>query len=179
LAGLIPGVGEPFDLLNGGISLLRGNYLAAGLSLGAALLPFGGQGFTALKHADDFAGVRALSQTLRQMGISRAERLQIIESFVPGTITAKVADGSESFLRFFGGERSRDIGRYLSESFPSSGTARSAFALPPWNEANEIAQFAVRPGTTYFTGTAAANFGYLGGGRQIFVPDTSMLRRLR
>ena len=40
-AGMIPGIGEPLDLINGGISLARGDYAGAGLSLGA-VVPFVG-----------------------------------------------------------------------------------------------------------------------------------------
>jgi len=48
IAGLIPGLGEVFDLANAGIYLLRGDYLNAGLSGGAAI-PFLGWGATATK----------------------------------------------------------------------------------------------------------------------------------
>lgn len=37
IAGLIPGLGEPFDLLNAGIYAARGDYLNAGLSAGSAI----------------------------------------------------------------------------------------------------------------------------------------------
>lgn len=37
IAGFIPGVGDVLDLVNGGISLARGDYLGAGLSLAAAI----------------------------------------------------------------------------------------------------------------------------------------------
>ena len=50
LLGLIPGAGEPFDLINAGISAARGDYLGAGLSL-AAMVPIAGMAATAGKGA--------------------------------------------------------------------------------------------------------------------------------
>jgi RHS repeat-associated protein len=47
-AGLIPGIGEPFDLASGIISFGRGDYVGAALSM-AALIPVGGQAATAGK----------------------------------------------------------------------------------------------------------------------------------
>ena len=54
LLGLIPGAGEPFDLLNAGVSAARGDYVGAGLSL-AAMVPIAGMAATAGK-----AGRRAI-----------------------------------------------------------------------------------------------------------------------
>lgn len=46
--GTIPALGEPVDLINAGISAIRGNYAQAGLGL-AAMIPVAGWGATALK----------------------------------------------------------------------------------------------------------------------------------
>jgi RHS repeat-associated protein len=54
LLGLIPGAGEPFDLINAGISAARGDYVGAGLSM-AAMVPIAGMAATAGK-----AGRRAI-----------------------------------------------------------------------------------------------------------------------
>jgi hypothetical protein len=48
VAGLVPGVGNVADVLNAGISVARGDYVGAGLSLAAAV-PGGGQGVTLAK----------------------------------------------------------------------------------------------------------------------------------
>ena len=50
--GLIPGLGEPFDLLSGGISLLRGDLVGASASAGAAV-PFFGWAGVAIKYSDE------------------------------------------------------------------------------------------------------------------------------
>lgn len=50
LAGLVPGLGEPFDLANAGISFARGDNVSGGLSL-AATIPGAGIGATGAKWA--------------------------------------------------------------------------------------------------------------------------------
>lgn len=51
IAGLAPGLGEPADLMNAGISALRGNWVDAGLSMGA-VVPGAGWMATGSKWAD-------------------------------------------------------------------------------------------------------------------------------
>ncbi|MXN91128.1 type IV secretion protein Rhs [Flavobacterium sp. Sd200] len=46
--GTVPVIGEPIDAVNAGISAIRGDYAAAGLSMGA-MIPIGGWAFTGLK----------------------------------------------------------------------------------------------------------------------------------
>lgn len=50
LLGLIPGAGEPFDLINAGVSAARGDYVGAGLSM-AAMVPVIGMAATGGKAA--------------------------------------------------------------------------------------------------------------------------------
>ena len=60
--GSAPILGEPIDLINAGISALRGNYGAAALSLGATL-PVVGWAATAVKKSDNLIDVyRAVSK---------------------------------------------------------------------------------------------------------------------
>lgn len=64
--GLVPGVGEPLDLLNAGISAARGDSVGAGLSV-AAMIPVGGQAATAAKVARRFEkNVEALIDLAKQ-----------------------------------------------------------------------------------------------------------------
>lgn len=71
IAGMIPGFGEPFDLINGGISLARGDYAGAALSMAAAV-PFVGEVAGAAKiarRADDIVdGARAARRTTLEPG---------------------------------------------------------------------------------------------------------------
>ncbi len=145
---------------------------------GAAVLGAPAASRAAAASDDAFAGVRELSRTLQQAGLSRAQRLDVISSFREGTIAGKTATGEGTFLRYFGGQ-ARAEGRYLTPSFPVSGSARTVLALPPENYANGIAQFRLAPGTRYFQGTVAPNFGKPGGGVQIYVLDKSALVPVR
>lgn len=60
IAGLVPGLGEPLDFVNGLISLARGRPIEAGLSF-AAMLPIGGWAATGakfgLRYADEALGI--------------------------------------------------------------------------------------------------------------------------
>ncbi len=128
---------------------------------------------TTRKAPGQFDGVRQLSQTLRDAGVPRADRLDTINSFREGTIVVRQATGNENLIRFFG-NGAAEQGRFLTRSFPQ-GNARSRLALPPENSASGLTQFNLRPGATFFEGTVAPNFGRPGGGTQIFVPDSNNL----
>jgi hypothetical protein len=49
---------------------------------------------------EPFAEVRALSETVRDAGVPREVRLEVINSFREGTIDVRTATGSESFIRY-------------------------------------------------------------------------------
>lgn len=58
MGGLVPGVGEPLDLLNAGVSAARGDRVGAGLSI-AAMIPIVGTAATGAK------ALRRLDATIR------------------------------------------------------------------------------------------------------------------
>lgn len=68
VAGLIPGVGEGADLVNAGISALRGDWVGAGLSLASAI-PFAGWGAAAGK-----AGRRVAREATERAAKEAAEK---------------------------------------------------------------------------------------------------------
>lgn len=125
------------------------------------------------KLPSQYDGVGALSQLLRDAGVPRTDRLEVINSFNKGSITLRQATGNENTLRFFGGE-ANEVGRYVTPNFPQ-GDARRLLSLPPYNTGNRLIQFNLRPGTTFFKGTVAPNFGKPGGGVQYFVPNINDL----
>jgi len=120
--------------------------------------------------SDRFEGVRDLSRILIKAGVSRKARLKIINSFREGTITQKIATGSENPIRYFGGDALAK-GRFLTPSFPISGSARDVLSLPPENLATELTQFGLRKGAIFLEGVVAPNFNRSGGGIQYFVPS--------
>ncbi len=54
----------------------------------------------------------------------------------------------------------------------------AVLALPPVNTTENIAQFQIPEGTKIITGRVGPNFGYEGGGTQMYVLDPSVLQRL-
>ena len=124
-------------------------------------------------NSDDiYAGVKEASAYLKQQGVPRKYRKQILESFDVRTIKLQTAGESTYGLRFFGGKAEKK-GRYLFETF-SPLTNRNNLALPyEWNNMTGVQQFKVRNGTKMITGNAApqTSFGeqYVGGAYQWYI----------
>ena len=119
-----------------------------------------------------YDGVKRASEYLKQSGVPRQYRKQILKSFEVGTIKLEIADANTYGLRFYGGNASAE-GRYLFETF-SPLINRVNLALPyEWNSMTGIQQFQIKSGTTVITGAAApqASFGeqYIGGAKQWYI----------
>lgn len=117
--GMIPVLGEGFDLLNAGISALRGNYGTAALSL-AAVLPFVGNGATAGKwtskaveyekladgigtraYIKEFNGTTAVNTKILFNDITQGGTKKIVRTSKGNIIHATMSDGSIIQLRNF------------------------------------------------------------------------------
>lgn len=110
-----------------------------------------------------YAGVREASAYLRTMGVSRADRVRILQSFEAEGMTVRTAGASEFGVRYYGGAANPG-GAYLFETFPAS---RGTLALRQrWNAMTGFRQWQIRPGATVIEGRAAAQEAYLPG-RQI------------
>ena len=123
---------------------------------------------------DAYVGVKEASQYLKEMGLPRNVRKDILESFDIGSIKVEQAGANSYGIRFYGGSVKAN-GAYLFETFTPQ-TNRSNLALPPeWNKMSGIKQWKIKVGTTIFTGRAAPQlqFGsqYVGGAKQIWVPN--------
>ena len=117
-------------------------------------------------------GVKEASEYLKEQGVPREYRKQILESFDVRTIGMQTAGDSTYGLRFYGGNANAE-GRYLFETFTPE-INRQNLALPyEWNSMTGIQQFQVKPGTTMITGSAAAQLEYgsqyIGGANQWYV----------
>ena len=117
--GMAPGIGEPIDLINAGISAIRGNYVEAGLGLGA-MIPVAGNFFVGAKHlnriskyeklADGF-GTRAYIKEFNNTttintkilfnDITQGGTKKIIKTPQGNIINATMSDGSIIQLRNF------------------------------------------------------------------------------
>ena len=120
---------------------------------------------------DPYAGVREASEYLQSIGVPREYRVQVLQSMDVETIRVNTADGDTFGLRHWGGDSAAQ-GRYLMPTLPGT---RSDLALPPGNTMEHLAQFQIPEGTTYLSGRVAPNFGYPGGGNQMYVNDPNVL----
>lgn len=125
-------------------------------------------------YPDPYAGVREASEYLQSVGAPREYRVQILQSMDVETIRVNTAGADTYGLRFYGGG-SEAAGRYLVPTLPAT---RSDLALPPVNTMEHLAQFQIPERTTYLSGRVGPNFGYPGGGTQMYVNDPSDLVRL-
>lgn len=116
-----------------------------------------------------FDGVRQASQYLQDMGVARADRVRILQSFEVDAMRVRTAGQSEFGLRFFSNPN-RAGGSYLFETFPAS---RGSLAIKPeWSTMSGFRQFQVRPGATILEGPAATQGALLPGGQtQKFILD--------
>jgi RHS repeat-associated protein len=123
---------------------------------------------------DAYAGIRQASQYLQEIGVSRAQRVQILQSFEAETVNLRAASATEFGLRFFDGVNAQAKGRYLFETFPAS---RESLALSPqWNQMTSFTQWQIREGAMLIEGRAAAQgVGLPGGQIQKFVPNLDNL----
>ena len=158
------------------IHLARGNYADAGISA-LAIVPFigdlgkaGKYGAKVLNKTDDiYAGVKQASKYLKDQGVPRHNRKQILESFDVRTITVKKAGTNEFGLRYYDDINAQAKGRFLFDTFSAS---RNSLALPTeWNQMTKIKQWQIKEGATMFEGIAAPQQYYSGGRKQIFVPN--------
>ena len=123
---------------------------------------------------DPYKGVKDASAYLRSMGVNRAQRKQIIDSFEINTLSVLKAGNSQFGTRFHDyGKTARAEGQYVFEKF-TSHTNRAGLAFPPvWNGMTGIKQWQIKPYTTMIRGRAAPQFEYgaqySGGAEQILV----------
>jgi hypothetical protein len=153
--GMIPGLGEPFNLLSGGLGLYEGDYVGAGFSFSSAIPLLG-----------NFTGAGGLA---RQGG-----RLITAGSDVPnagGVIRSFTTTQDQTFYRVFS---ENPTGGFLTAVPPrSSAFAREALALPPSNSAEFIQEVLVPSGTLLQRSRAlpVREWGRRGGAEQFQLLD--------
>jgi large repetitive protein len=132
-------------------------------------LPYLAKGLETAFVPDPYTGVRKASQYLKDMGVSRADRVRYLQSFEPANMVVRQAGQSEFGLRFFS-DSNRAGGQYLFETFPASRESLSI--KPEWSTMSGFRQFQIRPGATIIEGRAAAQGPYLTGSQmQKFILD--------
>lgn len=114
-------------------------------------------------------GTKQASQYLRDIGVPRQSRVEIMQSFELGTINFRAAGQAEYGLRYYDGISAAAQGRYLFETFPA--TRQSLALASDWNKMTSVVQWQIRPGSMLLEGKEAAQgVGLPGGQTQKFVP---------
>jgi len=123
-----------------------------------------------------YGGAKQASQYLKDAGVPRARRKEIMESFDVGTIDMRNAGASEYGLRYYDESKAYAKGRYLFETFPAS---RESLAVKPeWNDMTKIQQWNVREGEPMIEGRASAQGPCLPGGQvQKFILNLDALSK--
>jgi hypothetical protein len=97
----------------------------------------------------------------------------ISSTFRGGSYSQTTLGSDTTLYRVYGGE-SGQLSPWWSRT-PPSGPLQSQtdLALPPGNTAQNLVQIRVPAGTTLYERAAEANFGRLGGGNQVFIPNVN------
>ncbi|WP_168395642.1 hypothetical protein [Erwinia amylovora] len=95
------------------------------------------------------------------MGVNKAQRKQIIDSFELDTLTVQKAGNKQFVTRFHDLEKTaRAEGQYVFETFTPQ-TNRAGLGLPPeWNGMTGIKKWQIKPGTLMIKGRASPQFEY-------------------
>ncbi|WP_371548858.1 DUF6531 domain-containing protein [Streptomyces sp. NBC_00554] len=125
---------------------------------------------------DPYLGTKEASQLLRDAGVPRAFRVQVMQSFEEGTISVRRAGSSDYGMRFYDNENAWARGRYLTTQWPA--TREEIAVKAGWNQFSYLKQWKIRPGAPIIEGRVAPQgVGYPGGGKQTYVldPDRDLL----
>jgi hypothetical protein len=119
---------------------------------------------------DPYAGVRQASQVLQDAGVPRNFRVQVLQSFEPGTISVRQAGDADFGIRSYDNVNAWARGRYLTDSWPA--TREELAVQARWNQFTYLKQWQIRPGATIIEGRVGPQgLGYPGGGTQTYVLD--------
>jgi hypothetical protein len=109
--GLVPGFGESVDLVNAGISGLRGDYVNAGLSTSAAI-PFVGWGATLGKLENKVEGIYQFTASSGKTYIGQSSNIaQRVDQHIASGKLARVTPVQTTEV--LGGKMTREIAEQL------------------------------------------------------------------
>ncbi len=126
----------------------------------------------ALGKGLDYKGTQELSKFLRDKSAHRADRIETIRSFEPGSIRRQIAQHDETVYRWHNDDTDvQQFGRFLSpDMIEDRAMARSQLALPDRNSMKHLDSFTLKGGSTIFEGRIAPYASHPGGARQILIP---------
>ncbi|MFH8608421.1 DUF6531 domain-containing protein [Streptomyces sp. NPDC018029] len=123
-----------------------------------------------------YAGTKEAAQLLRDAGVPRPFRVQVMQSFEDGTHSVRRAGNNDYGMRFYDNENAWARGRYLTTQWPA--TREEIAVKAAWNQFTYLKQWQIRPGAPIIEGRVAPQgIGYPGGGKQTYVlnPDKDLL----
>ena len=120
--GLAPGIGIPVDLVNAGISALRGKPKDALLNVGAAV-PFLGYGANTVKAARGLKKIKALTTTQGKNVMSKGKRNVEYLAQTGKEIAADELTGGTSHVNKSVADATNAIKRYINKSAPGTPSA--------------------------------------------------------
>ena len=118
-----------------------------------------------------FIEIRRIGEFLKEAGIKKITRREIVEAFNQGTQIEQLADDMLAY-RYYGNS-AKARGSWLTEN-PLADPV-SELALPEGNAADNVAKWVIPKGTKVIRGTVAPNFERPGGASQVYVPDPTVL----
>jgi hypothetical protein len=130
-----------------------------------------------------YKNIQEVSQYLIKEGVSREQRIAILNTFDIKTVSLIYADNSTYGLRFFDNINSFSQGHFLFDTFTPQ-TNRINLSLPyNWNLMTNIKQFKIKEGTAIIKGKAASQIQYgnqyIGGANQWYILEKKNLLDLQ
>jgi hypothetical protein len=170
--GALPGLGPELKAASKAVQAGE----KAALREGAALI----SAERAANRALAEAGLKALSDAekaeihafLSESKVPAAAAADVVKGFAGGS-RVEVLEKDLTVYRYHGGVK-EPRGRFVTETPTKS--PKDDLALPAENPATQVAQFVIPKGTKVVRGPAATLNGRPGGGNQIFLPDSGVLR---
>ncbi|MDR0953452.1 MAG: hemagglutinin repeat-containing protein [Elusimicrobiota bacterium] len=125
---------------------------------------------------NQYQEVKEASKYLQDLGISRLDRVKILQSFNPQNMSVNVAGDATYALRYYDIFDAKPNGPFLFPTFTNQSTRSGMAILSDWNKMTNIQQFQLRPGSVYIQGTAAPQGFYPGGSQQIFTFPSNLVK---
>lgn len=127
---------------------------------------------------DPYKGVKKASEMMKNLGLPRNIRKQVLQSFESENIIVRKATTNEFGLRYHdNGLNAWPKWRYLFETFPA--TREELAVKMDWNKMTNISQYKIKESTTIFEGRAySQGLGLPGGKIQKYIldsPDNALL----
>jgi hypothetical protein len=122
------------------------------------------------------AGAKAALQYLKDQGLTKIQRRDVLSTFNLETVKLRYAGVDEYGIRYFDNSNASPRGRFMFETFPGS---REGLALKSeWNQMQGIKQWKIDPGTIVIEGETSPQGIWGGGQKQKYIFDKNALQEV-